>query len=405
MRLITSARPALGRGSRPRRRSRFAGARRAAARPAGHRRRLRRALPRRRAKTGRRRSDGRQGPGAVPGRLRLLPRHERRGHHHQARQATTARRWSASAPPPSTSRSAPAGCRWRSPGARRRARRSVYNHEEIERARGVRRLPRPRPGDPRRSPSTTSPRLEQRGASSAAASSSAPTARRATTSPAPAARCPAAGTPPTLEGRQRQAHLRGHADRPAADAGLLRRGAHARGQARHHRLPEEATRRPPSYGGFTLGSLGPVSEGLFAWLVGIGVPGRLRGLDRRPHRPRPRRESRRDRRRPSHDASDDRAHAATTATRSPTPGCRAAPAAPDRRRRAAEKRAERQVATLFGLSAVFALLFCVAYFVFDGRRQPRHDPRRRRLQRRARRYPRPRPAAASASAPSSGPAS
>lgn len=26
----------------------------------------------------------------------------------------------------------------------------------------------------------------------------------------------------------------------------------------------------PSYGGFTLGSLGPVSEGMFAWLVGIG---------------------------------------------------------------------------------------------------------------------------------------
>jgi len=26
----------------------------------------------------------------------------------------------------------------------------------------------------------------------------------------------------------------------------------------------------PSYGGFTLGSLGPVSEGLFAWIVGIG---------------------------------------------------------------------------------------------------------------------------------------
>jgi ubiquinol-cytochrome c reductase cytochrome c subunit len=27
----------------------------------------------------------------------------------------------------------------------------------------------------------------------------------------------------------------------------------------------------PNYGGFTLGSLGPVSEGLFAWLVGIGT--------------------------------------------------------------------------------------------------------------------------------------
>lgn len=32
---------------------------------------------------------------------------------------------------------------------------------------------------------------------------------------------------------------------------------------------------------------------------------------------------------------------------------------------AAEKRAERQVATLFGLSGVFAVLFCVAYFTFD----------------------------------------
>jgi ubiquinol-cytochrome c reductase cytochrome c subunit len=27
----------------------------------------------------------------------------------------------------------------------------------------------------------------------------------------------------------------------------------------------------PSYGGFTLGSLGPVSEGLFTWIVGIGA--------------------------------------------------------------------------------------------------------------------------------------
>jgi ubiquinol-cytochrome c reductase iron-sulfur subunit len=32
--------------------------------------------------------------------------------------------------------------------------------------------------------------------------------------------------------------------------------------------------------------------------------------------------------------------------------------------KAAERRAERQVATLFGLSAVFTLLFCVAYFAF-----------------------------------------
>jgi len=30
-------------------------------------------------------------------------------------------------------------------------------------------------------------------------------------------------------------------------------------------------REQPAYGGFTLGGLGPVSEGLFAWLVGIGA--------------------------------------------------------------------------------------------------------------------------------------
>ena len=30
-------------------------------------------------------------------------------------------------------------------------------------------------------------------------------------------------------------------------------------------------REQPAYGGFTLGGLGPVSEGLFAWVVGIGV--------------------------------------------------------------------------------------------------------------------------------------
>ena len=30
------------------------------------------------------------------------------------------------------------------------------------------------------------------------------------------------------------------------------------------------SRSSPGYGGFGLGGLGPVSEGLFAWLVGIG---------------------------------------------------------------------------------------------------------------------------------------
>jgi ubiquinol-cytochrome c reductase cytochrome c subunit len=31
------------------------------------------------------------------------------------------------------------------------------------------------------------------------------------------------------------------------------------------------TEKTPGYGGFSMGALGPVSEGLFAWLVGIGV--------------------------------------------------------------------------------------------------------------------------------------
>ncbi len=39
----------------------------------------------------------------------------------------------------------------------------------------------------------------------------------------------------------------------------------------------------PEYGGFGLGGLGPVSEGLFAWVARHRWPGRLRGLDRRPH--------------------------------------------------------------------------------------------------------------------------
>ncbi len=34
----------------------------------------------------------------------------------------------------------------------------------------------------------------------------------------------------------------------------------------------QETDETPGYGGFSLGSLGPVSEGLFGWLIGIGVP-------------------------------------------------------------------------------------------------------------------------------------
>ena len=36
----------------------------------------------------------------------------------------------------------------------------------------------------------------------------------------------------------------------------------------------------------------------------------------------------------------------------------------------AEKRAERQIATLFGLSSLMAILFCVAYFAFEVGSEP-----------------------------------
>ena len=53
----------------------------------------------------------------------------------------------------------------------------------------------------------------------------------------------------------------------------------------------------------------------------------------------------------------------------------------------AEKRAERQVAGLFGLAIVGAVLFVVSYFVFKIGDDPRHHRRPRRLQRRPRRHP------------------
>ena len=75
---------------------------------------------------------------------------------------------------------------------------------------------------------------------------------------------------PALLGARRAEHLRGDADRPAVDAGVQRREHHARGEARHHRVHRRAARaaRPAVT---TLGALGPVSEGLWAWVVGLGL--------------------------------------------------------------------------------------------------------------------------------------
>ncbi len=53
----------------------------------------------------------------------------------------------------------------------------------------------------------------------------------------------------------------------------------------------------------------------------------------------------------------------------------------------AEKRAERQVAGLFTLAIIGAILFLVSYFVFKIGEPPRHDRQPRRLQPRARGLP------------------
>ena len=76
---------------------------------------------------------------------------------------------------------------------------------------------------------------------------------------------------PSLRRGQRQAHLRG-----AAHGGRSR----CRSSPTPCSLPQDKrdiisylnkNEESPGYGGFSLGALGPVSEGLFAWLVGIGV--------------------------------------------------------------------------------------------------------------------------------------
>ena len=243
------------------------------------------------------------------------------------------------------------------PGGQALRKPPVYDAGGDRGAGGVRRLARPRP---RRARRVRLRRLRRRPTrtSSAVASSSAPTARRATTSPAAGGALPRGRFAPTLDGRLREAHLRGHAHRPAADAGLLRRGAHPRGQAADHRLPEEERGDARPTAASRSARSVPVSEGLFAWIVGIGaLVGFAVWIAANPARS-TRKKARRHER---------QARARQPIETEPI----ADPGLPEHQPRPTdvderlEKRAERQVATLFGLSTVFTLLFCVSYFVFD----------------------------------------
>ena len=72
--------------------------------------------------------------------------------------------------------------------------------------------------------------------------------------------------------------LSAKADQAMSQAGINTPGATSSTSASAERLLRdlgviaylEATDETPGYGGSGLGNLGPVSEGLFAWLVGIG---------------------------------------------------------------------------------------------------------------------------------------
>ncbi|CAA9365070.1 MAG: Ubiquinol-cytochrome C reductase, diheme cytochrome cc subunit, partial [uncultured Nocardioidaceae bacterium] len=258
---------------------------RADVRAAPHRRAVHRALPR----VGRRRHQlrhrhGGQGARALPRGLLHLPRQERRRgrqHHRLVRPAAGRRGCRVGGlpgrhRPDAAGRPGPAGSR---PPARvhRRGGRG---------ARGVRRLPRPRPGGavgggvlPRRDP-----RGRARGGDRPGRRvlpdqlHCLPQLRGLRWSPAGRqVRAHAAG------GRA-QARLRGHAHRAAADAGLLRRGAQARGEAADHRLPPE----PRGVPGVRRSAAGVLRSGLRGH-GGLGVRHRglrgLRRLDRVAHRP------------------------------------------------------------------------------------------------------------------------
>ena len=183
----------------------------------------------------------------------------------------SARRSSASAPPPSTSRSAPAACRWPAPASRPRAR---------SRSTTRRRSPRSRRTSPRWAPARPSPSesdysidgLSEEEREEAIVRGGQIFLTNCTAChnfTGAGGAMPRGGYAPHPAGRRARVHLRGDADRPADDAHLLQRQPLPRGEARRHRLPRVA-RGDPEYGGFGLGGLGPVSEGLFAWVLGIG---------------------------------------------------------------------------------------------------------------------------------------
>ena len=260
------------------------------------------------------------------------------------------------------------------PGAQAPRKPPVYNDEEIAALAAYVASLGPGPAIPDASDYSLDG-LSRRGArggrSPAVARSSSPTAPPATTSRAPAARCRAAATPRRSAASSRKHIYEAMLTGPQADGHLLQRQPVAGGEARRHRLPRARCEEQPELRRLRPRRPRPGERGPVRLARRHRRPGRLRGLDRRPHRPARRRRRWKRERRPRTVPS------AGTTTPAATAG--AGPRRADRRTRAcpsttwrptdvdpkAEKRAERQVAGLFGLSTLCAVLFVVSYFAFD----------------------------------------
>ncbi len=235
-----------------------------------------------------RRGADRAGPRALPRRLRLLPRPERRGH------AVTERRQPAR--PVAGRRRRRRG---RLPGRHRPdadgpARRP--GPEQAARSTPTRRSPRSRRTSPRSAPARRSPTR----ATTASRASPTRSARQAIVRGGQIflTNCTACHNFDGSGGAHAARRLRPEPPRRRAASTSTRRmltGPQAMPNFSNGNLTPEDKRdviayldsleESPNYGGFGLGGLGPVPEGLFAWLVGIGLLRRRRGLDRRPHHP------------------------------------------------------------------------------------------------------------------------
>ncbi len=154
------------------------------------------------------------------------------------------------------------------PACRRRSKDAVYTRGRDRGARGLRRLAGPGPGHPRATSSTT-PRGRRRGPVRGGEffrtnctachnfSATGGALPQVATLPHCTASTPSTCTRRCSPDRSRCRVLRRHRPQPRRTSGTSS-------------PTSSRSRTSPTYGGSALGSLGPVTEGLWGWLVGIG---------------------------------------------------------------------------------------------------------------------------------------